>query len=153
MVDGVLSVGLGSRPTLRPVGPVVVPLEACYRTRRRSGQAACYSVPDGHGFFGDDPVGQAGGLVHEVWSAGWLRLAPFSSYISWRAVRDPSSLIAFASSWTFYFVRCYIFILINLFNLFIFLNEFIALFILHFLFNFYVILLYDTIDITSGANA
>jgi len=55
--------------------------EVCYRTRLRSGQAACYSVPDGHSFFG--------GLVHEVWSAGWLRLAPFSSNISRGAVRDP----------------------------------------------------------------
>jgi hypothetical protein len=88
-VDGFLSVGLGSRPTLRPGGPVVVPLEACYRTRLRSGKAVCYSVLDEHGFFGDDPVGQAGGLVHEVWSAGWLRLALFSSNISWGAIRDP----------------------------------------------------------------
>jgi hypothetical protein len=81
--------GLGSRPPILPGGPVVVPLEARHRTRLRSVEAACFPFPDGHGFFGDDPVGQAGGLVHEVWSDGWLRLAPFSSNITWRAVRDP----------------------------------------------------------------
>ena len=49
MVDGVLPMRLGSRPTLLPGGPVVVPLEACYRARLRSGQAACWSyvVHDG----------------------------------------------------------------------------------------------------------
>ena len=67
----------------------MVPIEACHCTGLRSIEAACYPVPGGRGLVGDDPVGQAGGLVREVWSDGWLRLAPFSSTITWRAVRDP----------------------------------------------------------------